>query len=215
MKTKIKVALVEDNILLRTEMGKLLNDSAELRVVASLPDYSQLVPIFKEVEPDLVLMDIGLGGNVSGIDGVKIITNYFPEIRIMMFTVFEDEDKIFESICAGASGYLLKKTPPTEIIRSLVELYLGGAPMTPVIADRALKVFRSRLNPAPAEGAGLTAREREILQALAEGLSYQKIADKLYIHISTVRTHITNIYHKLRVNSKVEAINRMQRHRIN
>lgn len=208
--SKIRVALIEDNLLLRQEVEKILNESASLRVVASMSECSQLVPVFNRSDPQVALVDIRLKDNTSGIDGVRVISNYFPAVRTLIFTVFEDEDKIFESICAGACGYILKTSSPEEIVTSLISLYAGGAPMTPAIANKALQIFRQKLNPSIPEY-GLTAREREILQALTEGLSYQKIADKLYIHISTVRTHISSIYQKLHVNSKIEAVNKMSR----
>lgn len=205
---KIHVAIIEDNVPLRNELERALNESAELKVVATMSECSQLVPVFNETEPQVVVMDIGLKGHTSGIDGVKVISNYFPNIRTLMFTVFEDEEKIFESICAGASGYILKKALPEEIIASLITLYHGGAPMTPAIADKILHLFRQKMNPVIPDF-GLSAREREILQALTEGLSYQKIADKFYINISTVRSHISSIYSKLHVNSKIEALNKI------
>jgi DNA-binding NarL/FixJ family response regulator len=208
--SKIRVALIEDNLLLRKEVEKVLNESDELEVVASMSECSQLVPVFNDADPQVALVDIQLKGNTSGIDGLKVISNYFPLVRTLIFTVFEDEDKIFESICAGACGYMLKSSSPEEIVTSLISLHKGGAPMTPAIANKALQIFRQKMNPAVPEY-GLTAREREILQALTDGLSYQKIADKLYIHISTVRTHISSIYQKLHVNSKIEAINKLSR----
>ena len=127
-----------------------------------------------------------------------------------MFTVFEDDDKIFDSICAGASGYLLKRSTPDEIIKAIIELQEGGAPMSPSIAKRTLHLFRERLRPEVPDF-GLTLREREVLEFLSDGLSYQKIADKLMISLSTIRTHISNIYEKLHVNSKVEAIRKIKR----
>jgi DNA-binding NarL/FixJ family response regulator len=208
--SKIRVALIEDNLLLRKEVEKVLNESAELQVVASMSECSQLVPVFHAADPQVALVDIRLKGNTSGIDGLKVISNYFPLVRTLVFTVFEDEDKIFESICAGACGYILKSSSPEEIVTSLISLYKGGAPMTPAIASKALQIFRQKMSPAIPDY-GLTAREREILQGLTEGLSYQKIADKLYIHISTVRTHISSIYQKLHVNSKIEAVNKLSR----
>jgi DNA-binding NarL/FixJ family response regulator len=204
----IKVALIEDNVTLRQSLQEIFDASGQVKVISSLDSCHQIVPQYKNTQPDVALVDIGLKNNESGIDCVHIIHNYFPGIRIMMFTVFEDDDKIFDSICAGASGYLLKKTPPEEIIRALITLYEGGAPMTPSIANRTLELFRDKIHPPQAEW-GLTAREKEILDYLAEGYTYQNIASKLYISISTVRTHIMNIYEKLQVNSKIEAIRKL------
>ncbi len=205
----LRLAIIEDNIPFRETLEAVLNTTAEIRVVATLKDCGQIVPVFREANPQVVLMDIELKGSDSGIEGVKIVRNYFPDAKILMFTVFEDEERIFQSICAGASGYLLKKTPPDEIVKALVEVYEGGAPMTPSIARKALQLFRERMAPV-AENNTLSAREREILLALSEGFTYQKIADKLFISISTVRTHICHIYEKLQVNSKVEAIRKFQ-----
>jgi len=205
----LRLAIIEDNVSFRETLETILNTTAEIRVAATLKDCGQIVPVFRETNPQVVLMDIELKGSDSGIEGVKIVRNYFPEVKILMFTVFEDEERIFQSICAGASGYLLKKTPPDEIVKALVEVYEGGAPMTPSIARKALQLFREKMAPV-AENDMLSAREREILLALSEGFTYQKIADKLFISISTVRTHICHIYEKLQVNSKVEAIRKFQ-----
>ncbi len=204
----VRVALIEDNATFRSSVEEILNESSQIKVVSSLDSCNQIVPEYKLGRPDIALVDIGLRNNESGIDCARVIHNYFPETRIMMFTVFEDDDKIFDSICAGASGYLLKKTPPEEIIRALITLYEGGAPMTPSIANRTLELFRDKIRPSQTEW-GLTPREKEILEYLAEGNTYQRIASKLFISISTVRTHIMSIYEKLQVNSKIEAIRKM------
>lgn len=205
----IKVGIIEDNRALRESLTNLFNNTEGMQCTLSLKSLSNVVNAITEATPDIILMDIGLPG-ISGIDGVKIVRNYFPDVRIMMFTVFEDDDKIFDSICSGASGYLLKKTPPEQIIRAVRDLYTGGAPMTPTIANRTLQLFREKIRP-PIQDYGLSAREKEILEFLSEGLSYQKIADKLFISISTVRTHIGSIYEKLQVNSKIEAIRKINR----
>ncbi|MGO9482600.1 MAG: LuxR C-terminal-related transcriptional regulator [Candidatus Kryptoniota bacterium] len=204
----IRVALIEDNATFRSSVEEILNESSQLKVVSALDSCNQIVPEYKVARPDVALVDIGLRNNESGIECARVIHNYFPDTRIMMFTVFEDDDKIFDSICAGASGYLLKKTPPEEIIRALITLYEGGAPITPSIANRTLELFRDKIHPSQTEW-GLTPREKEILEYLAEGNTYQRIASKLFISISTVRTHIMSIYEKLQVNSKTEAIRKM------
>ncbi|HEY4784786.1 MAG TPA: response regulator transcription factor [Bacteroidales bacterium] len=205
----IKVAIIEDNHALRNSLESLFSQTDGMHCVASLKNLLNVVNDLNTDIPDVVLMDIGLPG-IDGIDGVKIVRNYFPSVRILMFTVFEDDDKIFDSICAGASGYILKKSTPDEIVKAIMDLYAGGAPMSPSIANRTLQLFREKLRPELPDY-GLTNREREILEFLSEGLSYQKIADKLMISLSTVRTHITNIYEKLQVNSKVEAIRKIKR----
>jgi len=204
----IKVAIIEDNAEFLQSLREIFDVFEQIKLVSSLESCRKIVPEYKQIKPDVALVDISLKNNESGIDCVSIIHNYFPEIRIMMYTVFEDDDKIFDSICAGASGYLLKKTAPDEIVNALIRLYEGGAPMTPSIANRTLELFRNKLHPTISDW-GLTPREKEILSCLAEGCTYKKIASKLFISISTVRTHIMNIYEKLQVNSKIEAIRKL------
>jgi DNA-binding NarL/FixJ family response regulator len=154
-------------------------------------------------------MDIGLP-NISGIEGVRTVKTHFPNIQVLMFTVFDDDENIFDAVRAGASGYLLKKTPPAEIVEAIRDLYHGGAPMTSSIARRVIQSFQSA-PPTVAHDYQLTVREHEILYSLVDGLSYKKIADKYCVSISTIRTHICNIYNKLHVNSKAEAVARVLR----
>jgi DNA-binding NarL/FixJ family response regulator len=200
----IKVAIVEDNNTLRNSLESLFNRTEGMRCVASLSNLLNVVSEIGSSLPDIVLMDIGLP-NISGIEGVRTVKANFPAIQVMMFTVFDDDEKIFDAIRAGASGYLLKKTPPEEIIQAIRDLQQGGAPMTASIARRVIQSFQA----APStvvEDYQLTVRENEILYSLVDGLSYKKIADKYCVSISTIRTHICNIYHKLHVNSKAEAV---------
>ena len=200
----IKVAIVEDNNTLRNSLESLFNRTEGMRCAASLNNLLNVVSEIGSSQPDIVLMDIGLP-NISGIEGVRTVKSNFPRIQVMMFTVFDDDEKIFDAIRAGASGYLLKKTPPEEIIQAIRDLYQGGAPMTASIARRVIQSFQA----APStivQDYQLTVRENEILYSLVDGLSYKKIADKYCVSISTIRTHICNIYHKLHVNSKAEAV---------
>ncbi|TDW96947.1 response regulator transcription factor [Dinghuibacter silviterrae] len=200
----IKIAIVEDNDALRSSLEGLFNRSEGMRCVVALPHLLNVVSELARARPDVILMDIGLP-NISGIEGVYTVKTHYPEVQVLMFTVFEDDEHIFDAIRAGASGYLLKKTPPEDIVLALRDLFHGGAPMTASIARRVLQSFRT----APSTVASdhrLTARENEILYSLVDGLSYKKIADKYCVSISTIRTHICNIYHKLHVNSKAEAV---------
>lgn len=199
----IRVAIVEDNQTLRNSLTNLLNYTEGMQCVASLGNLMNVVSELGKSRPDIVLMDIGLP-NISGIEGVRTVMNNFPAIQVLMFTVFEDEEKIFDAIRAGASGYLLKKTPPDEIIESIQQLYNGGAPMSPSIARKVIHAFQEA--PAELEDFQLTPREKEILYSLVDGLSYKKIAEKYFISISTIRTHISNIYQKLHVNTKSQAV---------
>jgi DNA-binding NarL/FixJ family response regulator len=203
----IKIAIVEDNNTLRSSLESLFNRTEGMRCVASLNNLLNVVSEIGSALPDVILMDIGLP-NISGIEGVRTVKTHFPNIQILMFTVFDDDEKIFDAIRAGASGYLLKKTPPSEIIDAIRELYQGGAPMTSSIARRVIQSFQAS-PPSIIEDFQLTVRENEILYSLVDGLSYKKIADKYCVSISTIRTHICNIYHKLHVNSKAEAVARV------
>ena len=200
----IKVAIVEDNNALRNSLENLFNRTDGMNCVISMNNLLNVVSEIGKAEPNIVLMDIGLP-HISGIEGVRTVKTAFPEMQVLMFTVFEDDDKIFDAIRAGASGYLLKKTTPAEIVEAIKELYHGGAPMSASIARKVVQSFQSSGAPIK-EDFQLTTRENEILFSLVDGLSYKKIAEKYFVSISTVRTHICNIYHKLHVNSKAEAV---------
>jgi DNA-binding NarL/FixJ family response regulator len=200
----IKIGIVEDNNTLRGSLESLFNGTDGMKCVVSLNNLMNVVSEIGKTMPDVILMDIGLP-NISGIEGVRTVKSNFPAIQTMMFTVFDDDEKIFDAIRAGASGYLLKKTLPEEIVQAIRDLYHGGAPMSASIARRVIESFQG----APStivEDYRLTVREDEILYSLVDGLSYKKIADKYCVSISTIRTHICNIYHKLHVNSKAEAV---------
>lgn len=200
----LKLAIVEDNNTLRNSLENLFNRTEGMKCVASLRNLMNVVSELAKASPDIVLMDIGLP-NISGIEGVRTVKNNFPEIQIIMFTVFEDDDSIFDAIKAGASGYLLKKSAPEEIIEAIQELHRGGAPMSPTIARKVVSSFQ-QTHSKTVQDSELTVREKEILYALVDGLSYKKIADKYCVSINTVRTHICNIYQKLHVNTKAQAV---------
>ena len=143
---------------------------------------------------------------VSGIEAVKKIREKYPDVKILMETIFEEDEKIFQSICNGAQGYILKNTPPREILSAIREIYEGGAPMTPIIASKVLRMFKNNLTTEKDSSYHLSVREKEILKCLVEGMSYKLIADHCFISPDTVNGHIKNIYKKLQVHSKSEAV---------
>ena len=203
---EIKVAIFEDNKLLRESLQQLINSADVMACTGAFADANKLVRNIELANPDVVLMDIDMPG-VSGIEAVSIIKDKFPAIKILMQTVFEDNDKIFAAICAGASGYMLKKTTPAKMIEAIQETYLGGAPMTASVATKVLQMFRVHL-PADTknEFIDLSEREKEILTLLVKAKSYKTIASECFISIDTVGTHVRHIYEKLQVHSKSEAV---------
>lgn len=201
----IKVAIFEDNRNLREGLFQLIDGSEGFRCVGAFPNCDRLIQNIKESKPDVVLMDIEMPG-ISGIEAIIILKGNFPEMKILMETIFEDNDKIFNSICNGAEGYILKNTAPVLILSAIKEIYEGGAPMTPSIASKVLKMFKKNSPVASKEELYLTEREKEILKSLVEGMSYKMIAATCFISADTVSGHIKNIYKKLQVHSKSEAV---------
>jgi DNA-binding NarL/FixJ family response regulator len=202
---EIKVAIFEDNNNMREGLYQLINGSQGFTCTGAFPNCDDLVKRIKTASPDVIVMDIEMPG-ISGIEGVKLVKENFPEIKILMETIFEDDAKIFDSICAGAEGYILKNTAPVEILSAIREIYEGGSPMTPTIANRVLKMVKSQRVSDSKNLFNLTDREKEILSCLVEGMSYKLIADECTISIDTVNVHIKNIYKKLQVHSKSEAV---------
>jgi DNA-binding NarL/FixJ family response regulator len=201
----IRVIIFEDNYSLRNGLEQLINGSNHYTCVGALPDCRDLLNNVEYCKPDVVLMDIGMPG-MNGIEGVKILHDKKPGLKILMQTIFEEDEKIFQSICAGASGYILKNTAPQRILQAIQEVYEGGAPMSPSIATKVLKMLQIQNNLYKTESFNLTEREKEILSCLVKGMSYKLIADCCFISIDTVRGHIRNIYEKLHVHSKSEAV---------
>lgn len=202
---EIKVALFEDNKKLRESLEQLINSSATMLCTGAFADADKLMHKMQQAAPDVVMMDINMPG-VSGIEAVKMIKENFPGVHILMQTVFDDNDKIFASICAGASGYMLKKTAPQKMLDAIQETHLGGAPMTPSVAVKVLQMFRLQNKAEKNEFIDLSEREKEILGLLIKGKSYKNIASVCFISIDTVSTHIRHIYEKLHVHSKSEAV---------
>ena len=202
--TNIRVAIFEDNAQLREGLFKLVEASDGFTCVGAFANGADIVRQTSSTRPDVILMDIEMPV-VNGIDAVKKVRERFPDIKILMETIFEDDDKIFRSICNGANGYILKNTPPEDILRSIREIYEGGAPMSPIVAAKVLKMFKHNA-PSEANENNLSSREKEILKCLVEGMSYKLIASTCFISIDTVNGHIKNIYRKLEVHSKGAAV---------
>lgn len=196
------MAVVEDEIEIREGIEIILNQSSIFHCIGTYSNGESLLEELAMLKPEIVLMDIGLPG-MSGIECLKEIKMIDSDIAVVMLTVFEDDEKIFNSILAGADGYLLKKTPPAKLIESLSELFNGGVAMNPQIARKVLEVFRTKPNE---DMESLSIRETEILNELVKGYTPKQIAEKLFISTETVRGHLKNIYQKLHVHSKTEAV---------
>ncbi len=206
----IDVIIVEDDEQIREGLSRVLEESSGCRCLGSFSTGEAALEKAKLLNPQVILMDIGLPG-MNGIECLRQVKQRMPGTSVVMLTVFEDDKRVFESLVAGADGYLLKKTPPSKIIDSLRELQDGGAPMSTQIARRVLRVFRE--NPTTQKGSGLSKRENEILGQLAKGYTSKQIAENLFISAATVRDHQKNIYRKLQVHSKTEAVNKIFRFR--
>lgn len=205
----ISIAIIEDDEDIRVGIQKYINkQTGFLCTIAEESVEGYLSQQTGGDFPDVILMDIGLPG-MSGIDGIKLIKQQQPEINIIMLTIYHDSHKIFEALRAGASGYLLKNTPLAEIKEAIAQLQAGGAPMSPQIARKVIEHFNHPNKPVPESP--LTAKEKEIVVGLVDGLSYKLIADRMNISVETVRFHIKNIYQKLHVHSKAEVITKSLR----
>lgn len=203
----IRVCLYDDNSKVRAALEKIINAEEGIDWCGGFPDCSRLMQDFDDAKPDVVLMDINMPGK-SGIDAVKELRSHFASAKILMLTNFDEDDKIFSSICFGASGYLMKNTPPNKIVEAIKEVFDGGAPMTPVIAQKVIHMFRMHLPTQQPAGKDyhLSTREKEVLECLVKGMSLKMIGDNLFISYDTVRTHIKHIYEKLHVVSMTEAV---------
>lgn len=202
---KIRVAIFEDNRSLRESLYNLLETSEQFTCVGAFAHCERVIENIEETQPDVILMDIELP-MVNGIEAVRLIRDKYPDVKILMETIFEEDEKIFQSICNGAQGYILKNTPPKEILNAIQEIYEGGAPMSPIVASKVLRMFKSNLSREANDSFDLSSREKEILKCLVEGMSYKMIADTCFISADTVNGHIKNIYKKLQVHSKGEAV---------
>jgi len=209
----IRVWIFDDNKNIRNSLQMLLHGNYGIEVTGVYENANNLEDALIVSEPDLVLMDIEMAGT-NGIEAVRQIKKFNPDITVIMQTIFEDEERVFSSILAGASGYLTKDAPPLAIIEAIKDAYNGGSPMTPSIAKKIVQQFQLQNKTILAAEYNLTAKETEVLRSLADGLSYKMIADKLNMGYDTVHTHIKSIYRKLHVASMGEAISKAIRGKI-
>ena len=206
----IKLVVYEDNSRLRESLLLLLGNDPAYKITGAFSNCNNVLDDMETASPDLVIMDIDMPG-INGIEGVKKIKEKYLDTRILMHTVFEDDNRIFDSICAGADGYLLKNTSPSKLLDSLQEVMYGAVPMSPFVAQRVFQHFRQK---EVAPDYKLTLREKEILQLLVKGNSYKMIAADLHISVDTVKKHLQNTYHKLHVSCGTEAVAKAIRQKI-
>lgn len=213
----ISVCIVDDNKDIRSALEQIILMADGYTLAGSYADAEEALQKIPEARPNVVLMDINLGDGESGIDCVRQLKPQYPEILFMMCTIYEEDEKIFEALKAGANGYILKKTAPGKLLDSLRELHEGGAPMSSQIARKVVNAFQVKGPSDPGAGSAsasaktisiLSNRENEILELLAQGMLYKEIAARLFISQETVRKHVYHIYEKLHVNNRVEAINK-------
>jgi DNA-binding NarL/FixJ family response regulator len=200
----IKVAIIEDQQVLREGLAFLINSTEGFRCTGSFGSVEHALKRIADDLPQVALVDIGLPG-VTGIEGIRVLKNRWPNLLLITLTVYEDDQKIFDALCAGASGYLLKRTPPARLVESLREVVNGGAPMSPEVAARVISLFKNARPPARADH-NLTPHELRLLKMLVEGHSYKTAAAELGSSINTIGTHMQSIYRKLQVHSKSEAV---------
>jgi DNA-binding NarL/FixJ family response regulator len=207
----ISVCIVDDNNELRAALEEIISMSDGYKCLGTMSNANDAIRKLPLLKPDVVLMDINLGGGETGIDCVHELKPRMPATNFMMCTVYEEDEKIFEALNAGASGYILKKTAPNKLLEAIRELYEGGAPMSSQIARKVVAAFqRQSLGGGPNENnlAVLSNREKEILELLSRGLMYKEIANALSIGQETVRKHVYHVYEKLHVSNRVEAVNK-------
>ncbi|MEO6131370.1 MAG: response regulator transcription factor [Saprospiraceae bacterium] len=211
--TPIRVTIFEDNHSLRIGLGELIQNADGYLCAGAFENCRNLLENIASSKPDVVLMDIGMPG-IDGIAATRILRDQHPDIKILMQTVFEEDEKVFESIRAGASGYMLKNVSSARILEFIRETFEGGAPMSPSIAKKVLRMVAHQPSDAVPVQFNLSDREKEILSYLVNGRSYRMIGEVCFISIDTVRSHIRNIYDKLHVHSKVEAVKKAINNRI-
>ncbi len=206
---EISVCVVDDNKELRNALEEIITMSDGYKCIATIGTAEDAVNQIPILQPDVVLMDINLGSEASGIDVVRVLKPRLPDINFMMCTVYEENEKIFEALTSGASGYILKKTNPSRMLEAIRELYEGGAPMSSQIARKVVVAFQHQTSSSNGEDLDmLSTREKEILEFLSRGLMYKEIASQLFLSPETVKKHVYHIYEKLHVSNRVAAVNK-------
>jgi DNA-binding NarL/FixJ family response regulator len=203
-KMQIKVAIVDDDEGIRSSLAALIRRVPALRLAGDYPDAETALREIPRNPPHVVLMDINLPG-MNGVECVRQLKTLLPEAQVLMLTVYEDSDSLFNSLKAGASGYLLKRTASARLVEAIRDVYAGGAPMTPQLARRVVQFFSKPADGGPAVSR-LTPGEKEFLDQLAKGYAYKEIADRMNISIDTVRSYVRTVYEKLHVHSRTEAV---------
>lgn len=202
----LRLAIVEDNPGLRDHYSAIVRQTPDLTLVGAFDSAEAALAALPAARPDAVLMDINLPG-LSGIECVRQLKQVLPEVQVVMLTAFDDSDQVFQSLQAGATGYVLKRSSPAEVLDAVREVCAGGSPLSSAVARKIVQYFAPR--PAAPEVAALSEREREVLEALSRGLLYKEIADALGISINTVREHVRRIYTTLQVRSRHEAVSKL------
>jgi DNA-binding NarL/FixJ family response regulator len=209
---QISVAIIEDRREIRDGLATLIEFTEGYSCIGKFGSMEEAIARIRHNVPDVVLSDIGLPG-MDGIDGVRILKREHPELIILMLSVYEDNERIFDALCAGAVGYLLKKTPPTKLLEGIREAMAGGAPMSPEVARRVIELFRD-VRPPDRVDYDLSPHELRLLKLLVEGHSYKTAAAELRVTVNTISFHLKNIYEKLQVHSKSEAVAKALQNRL-
>jgi DNA-binding NarL/FixJ family response regulator len=208
----IRVAIVEDNDPIREGLRFLIDGATSFHVTGSYGSMEEALRHVPNEAPDVVLMDLGLPG-MSGVEGIRVLKERYPRFQFLVLSVYDDDHRIFEAMCAGACGYLLKKTPPARLLDGIREIADGGAPMSPEVARRVVELFRTVRPPSQADY-GLTPHESRLLRLLVDGHNYKTAAGELGVSVNTVSFHMRKVYDKLQVHSKSEAVSKALRDRL-
>lgn len=203
----IRVTVVEDDEVLRSALCEAVEEDARLVLAGQYPDAEGFLEHLASDRPEVVIMDIGLPG-IDGVEAMHKVKAMQPGVQFLVSTVQDDDDHLYQAICAGATGYLVKDAAPEQVVDAVCDLYAGGSPMSPGIARRVIKALARQRTPSP-EIELLTERERQVLEQLAQGYRYKEIADRLAVSMDTVRTHVRNLYEKLQVSSRTDALNKL------